>query len=158
MFPRSAVSHSVKNLSPPANVKVKVTLMKIVPSKGASETTAMAVRMTKLNVAYCRHEDVLLQVNQIKDLEIALRNISNVQVVFLVQSFHVYGFENAREHSPSQLPPRRAISRGMRVLCRPLLAFSMNHRSLFCWMGGIGFKRCTTFRWLEILTELRIFG
>lgn len=70
--------------------------MPAAPSNGASITTCTAVRVKKFDVARYRHEDVLLGVNQIDDLEIALRKISNARVLSRVQFNSLYVFNHAR--------------------------------------------------------------
>lgn len=86
MNPRNPVTSFANILSPPADVEGEVTWLSTATSDYFIETTGSAVRVTELNVAHYRHKDVLTMINQIKDLDIALRKISDVHVLFLVKS------------------------------------------------------------------------
>lgn len=96
MIPHSPVPPSGKELPPPADVKKVVSQMAAAPNDRASATTGTAERAKKFNVAHYRHKYLLLRVNQFSRSEIPLRDMSHVHVFFLLQSFHAYGFDQAR--------------------------------------------------------------
>lgn len=96
----SPVTPSTKKLSPSTNLKVEVTLGPVAPSDSASETMGTAVGVTKICVTHYRHDENLLHsLIKISGLEITLYNISNIQVLSLVQFLRVSRFELARETS-----------------------------------------------------------
>lgn len=156
MIPRSAVPHSVIELSPPVYVEGEVTQVPKAPIEGASRTTDTAVRVTKFDVAFYRHEDVLHRVSQMNDPEVVPRAISNAPVLFLYNPALHMGLTPRGEHSPSQPPPRRVISRRKKVSRWPLLEFSSKLLSRSFYNGDIVFNRCLTFRRAKTPAKLRL--
>lgn len=94
------VPPSGKKIPPPADVKEEVIEVARVPKEGSSKTSGMTVQVTKVDVTHYRHEDLLLKVHQINDSEIQLGDVSDSYVLFVVQSFCVYGFGQARGTIP----------------------------------------------------------
>lgn len=82
MISQSTVTSFAGKLSWPSSVKEEVTLLPIAPSEGTFQTTDMAVRLTKFDVAHYGLENILLRVNQSADPEIALGDISEFLVLF----------------------------------------------------------------------------
>lgn len=82
-------------LSPSAKVVEEVVLVTAAPSDSFSEATATAVWVTKFDVAHYCHKDVLLRLNHTNDPEIALCNISEANILSLVQFFRAFSFNHA---------------------------------------------------------------
>lgn len=116
----------------------------------------MSVRVTKFDVAHCRHKDVILMVNQISNNEISLRDISDANVLSTHSSFVCICLTTREEHSPSQPALRRTVPRRVKVLRLAPFAFSRRLCPWYCWEGGIGFDRGMSSRRQEILLELKL--
>lgn len=76
MILQSPVHFPGKVLPLPADVKREVTKVVAAPDDCASESTGTAVQVKKFDVAHFCHEDLLAIVNQIKNPEIPLCDIS----------------------------------------------------------------------------------
>lgn len=96
LIPQSPVHLSSKNMPPTAGVNGEVADLATAPDDGTSETTCTALWVKKFDVADYRHEDLLLKIDQIDDLEIPLPDMSDPHLFSLAQSFPLYRFNHAR--------------------------------------------------------------
>lgn len=97
MILQSSVHPSRKKLPLPANVDGEITELAAASIVGTVEAKSTGAWVTNFGAVHHRHEDLLLRINQINDIDIHLHDISVVHIHCFAHSIRVYWFAHARE-------------------------------------------------------------
>lgn len=94
MTSKSPITTFGKELPPPANWERVGTQVTVVLCFGVSETTGMAVRVTKFDATNYSHEDSLSRVYQSSGPEILLCYICKARPLSRIESLRLYVFDH----------------------------------------------------------------